>query len=303
LNVSLIATLKDEEEGIAGFLDSILSQSRLPDEVILVDGGSTDGTIGIIGRYQDGEIPVRLIVEKGCNISEGRNLAIREAGHKVIAVTDAGCILDKDWLKELVAPMEYDPKVNVVAGNYKVEAKGIWERVTSSYLMPYPERVSLLMPSGRSTCFRKKAWEGVGGYPEWLQHAEDSYFSRELRKCGYRFQFSPKAVVRWRPRSNPTSFFGQYYRYAIGDGMARLSIWHYLRKIVIYGSGLLIALFGSFFHLFLLSGLYLTMIMVRFWIRGKDRGLVLILPFIIVLHDLAQVTGYPVGLMKGGKDK
>jgi glycosyltransferase involved in cell wall biosynthesis len=301
--VSLIVTLKDEKEGIAGFLDSILSQSRLPDEVILVDGGSTDGTIEVIGRYQDGEIPFKLIVEKGCNISEGRNLAIREAGHKVIAVTDAGCILDKDWLKELVAPMESDPEVNVVAGNYKVEARGVWERLTSSYLMPYPERVSLLMPSGRSTCFRKKAWEDVGGYPEWLQHAEDSYFSRELRKHGHRFQFSPKAVVRWRPRPNPSSFFIQYYRYAIGDGMGRLSKWYYLRKIVAYSLGLLLVLIGSFFFLFLLSGLYLTMIMVRFWMRGKDRGLVIILPFIIVPHDIAQVIGYPVGLMRGGPDK
>jgi hypothetical protein len=45
------------------------------------------------------------------------------------------------------------------------------------------------------------------------------------------------------------------------------------------------------------------MIMVRFWMRGKDRGLVIILPFIIVPHDIAQVIGYPVGLMRGGPDK
>ena len=307
MKVSLVATFRDEEAGIEGFIESIFSQSRPPDEVVLVDGGSTDRTVELvekqIERYGGRGTAVRLIVERGCNISRGRNRAIREASFDVIAVSDAGCTLAPDWLAEMVAPMEEDEAVDVVAGNYRVEAEGLWERVTSSYLMPFPERAVRSMPSGRSTAFRRKAWEAVGGYPEWLDHAEDTFFAAELRRKGHRIHFSPKAVVLWRPRSGPVSFFRQYFRYAVGDGRAGLSRRHYGVRIGLYGVGALLATTGSFAPLGLLAGLYLALITGRYLLRGRDRALFFLVPPVVLLHDVAQVTGYLAGRLAGGKGR
>ncbi len=301
--MSLITTFRDEEEGIEGFVESIFSQTRLPDEIVMVDGGSEDRTVRLVEAYRNRGVPLRLLVEKGCNISEGRNWAIREAEHEIIAVTDAGCILDRDWLRELVEPMEKDDTIDVVAGTYRIEAVGIWERVTSSYLMPFPERISPKMPSGRSTGFRRRAWESVGGYPEWLHHAEDSFFAAELRRKGCRFHFSPKAVVRWRPRGGPVSFFRQYFRYAVGDARGGLSRRHYRVKILVYGIGSILALTGSFTPLGSLAALYLVLVMTRYWFRGKDRSLVLFLPPVVALHDAAQIAGYLAGSFSNGRKK
>jgi glycosyltransferase involved in cell wall biosynthesis len=299
VKVSLITTFKDEEKGIEAFLESIYSQSRLPDEIIMVDGGSTDRTASLVHAHPARSIPTQLILEGECNISQGRNRAIRAAAHDVIAVTDAGCICDGCWLEELVAPMESDPEISVVAGTYTVEPAGLWERLTAAYLMPFPDRACRDTPSGRSTGFRRHAWKDVGGYPEWLDHAEDSYFAVELRKRGYRFHFAPKARVRWRPRSTPRSFFKQYFLYGVGDGKAGLSIGHYGRKISLYGLGIILAALGSVTLLVFLAAFYLIVMMARFWSRGKERELVLLLPPVILLHDLAQVTGFAVGMMRG----
>ena len=138
VKVSLVTTFRNEEDGIENFLDSIFGQSRLPDELVLVDGGSSDRTLSLVEEYTAREVrgvPVRLIVDRGSNISAGRNRGIREASHEVLAVTDAGCSLEKDWLQCIVTPIERDPGIDIVAGSYRVDAEGLWERVSCAYLM------------------------------------------------------------------------------------------------------------------------------------------------------------------------
>jgi glycosyltransferase involved in cell wall biosynthesis len=303
VKVSLITTFRNEEEGIRTFLESIFSQSRLPDEIIMVDGGSTDGTVSLVRRYLNRELPARLIVERGCNISRGRNVAISASSHELIAVTDAGCILDTNWLDELITPMERDPAIDVVAGSYMPAAIGLWERVTSAYLMPFPAVACREMPSGRSTGFRRRVWEEVGSYPEWLDHAEDSYFAALLRKRGFRFHFAPRASVRWRPRADVRGFFLQYFRYGIGDGRAGLSRRHYLTKLVLFIFGAVLAADGLVAPLIALIALYFSARMGIYWFRGMERKLMPLLPGVILLHDLAQVTGFTVGTITGRKGK
>src|SRR5437762_986928 len=103
MKVSLISTVKDVgPEHVREFLDSLRAQTRHPDETIIVDGGSTDGTLEALQEATD----VTVISEPGANISRGRNVAIAAAAHDVIAATDADCTLAPDWLERLLAPIE-----------------------------------------------------------------------------------------------------------------------------------------------------------------------------------------------------
>src|SRR5207248_6135345 len=72
VKVSLIATVKDGAEHLEEFLGSLRAQSRAPDEVVIVDGGSTDGTVDQL-RRADGIV---VIEELRANIARGRNVAI-----------------------------------------------------------------------------------------------------------------------------------------------------------------------------------------------------------------------------------
>ena len=100
---SFIATVFNEEKNIESFLDSLLNQTEKPNEIVIVDGGSKDKTYEILKEYSKKNKLIKVYQEKGSNIARGRNIAISKAKEDIILVSDAGCILDKDWIRD---PME-----------------------------------------------------------------------------------------------------------------------------------------------------------------------------------------------------
>jgi hypothetical protein len=107
LTVSLITTVLNEAPNVAAWLTSLRLQKRLPDEVIITDGGSRDNTLAVLQELaEDFPVPLRIIPAPGSNIATGRNLAIQSAANPIIACTDFGCSLDTNWLERLIQPFE-----------------------------------------------------------------------------------------------------------------------------------------------------------------------------------------------------
>ena len=232
LRFSLVATVRNECNSIREFVDSLLAQHRPPDELIIVDGHSSDGTAEILQGYAStGQL--RLISED-CNIARGRNLGIAAANHEYIAVTDAGCRADPDWLAQIEDCFLAEPPPDVVAGNYAFDVRSRFEEA-SVYATDTPDRedgdLARYFPSSRSVAFTKAAWTAVNGYPAWLYAAEDTLFNIRLRQKGYRFSFARQAIVRWRPRRNWKALFKQYFNYARGNGRIGLGISGYVANI------------------------------------------------------------------------
>jgi len=303
--VSVIATVKNEAESVRPFLDSLLAQSRSADEIILADGGSTDGTVEIIQEYIARGAPIRLIHAPGANIAQGRNQAIEAAAGPIIAVTDAGSRADPDWLRHLVAPFENDPATTAVAGFFKPTPLTALERCTVALLVRDADEVdpTTFMPSSRSVAFRKAAWFQVGGYPESLNWAEDTLFDRRLVAAGHRFVFAPQAVVYWRPRSNLRAIFRQYHRYAQGDGQAWLTPLAYLWRAGLYVFGILLLGLGfrwPWLWVMLLCGwaIYLAHRSRRAWKKVRDWQALFLIPLLVTVNDLADITGFLRGAFR-----
>lgn len=307
--VSLCATLFNEADSIAAWLDSIGAQTRAPDEIVLCDAGSTDGTIDQIKLRAESDPRIKLIVEPGANVPEGRNVAIAAAGNELIAVTDAGTILDPMWLERLIAPLEGDAEVGVSAGFYEPAGRNAFERILATVITPRRRDIADdgFPPSSRSVAFRKAWWERVDGYPSWLRAGEDLVFDYRLREMGARFEFAPDAIVAWYPRPTLREFFAQYRHYARGDGHGHLFTRRHAVRYGAYGAGALLAvlarrsrlarfllLAGFFFHM----KKYATRLNEGRPFEGPlgaaaSYGL---LPVIVVVGDVAKMVGYPQGL-------
>lgn len=241
--VSLILTVLNEGKSLPALLDSIAAQTVQPDEVVICDGGSRDNTLALLRAER--RFPVRVIESPGANISRGRNLAIAAAQHDLIAVTDAGVKLDRQWLERLTQALVDEgrdgrPKtedgsypspvlrlqssVSSVAGFFLPDSHNTFEVAMSATVLPALTEIKpeTFLPSSRSVAFRKAAWQAAGGYPEWLDFCEDLIFDLNLRKACGPFAFAPEAIVYFRPRGSLRSFFKQYYLYARGDGKAKL---------------------------------------------------------------------------------
>ena len=316
VKVSVIATVRNEAGPIRHLLDSLLSQRRSPDEVIIVDGGSTDATVDVLDEYaRHSGLPLRVMVEPGCNIAEGRNRAIAAASSEVIASTDAGVRFDETWLQHLVAPFEQSDRApDVACGFFVPDPLSVFEVAMGATVLPKVEEIDpeRFFPSSRSAAFRRSAWEAVGGYPEWMSFSEDLLFDMALKAAGFRFVFVPEAVVWFRPRSSLGAFWRQYRNYAMGDGEGLLWTGRHLIRYATYlvltpGLGLM----GAFWSpgWWGLVGLGLAVYLRRPYERlaGMVSGLTprerlkaaLWVPVIRVWGDLAKMVGYPIGLPRG----
>lgn len=311
LDVSVVATVLNEGESIEILLHSLLEQTRPPDEVVVVDGGSTDGTLEKLQAFHQPGLNLTVLSLPGANIAQGRNAAIAAARGPLIAVTDAGVRLERDWLAQLISPFEGEHPPDVVSGFFVPDPHSTFELALGAATLPLLQEIdpTAFYPSSRSVAFRRSAWETVGGYPEWLDYCEDLVFDFALRDACYAFAFAPQAVVHFRPRRSLRAFFVQYYRYARGDGKADLWRYRHLIRYATYLGGLPLLLGLALWHhplwwLGVLAGCAgllrtpvrrtLPQLKARPW---PERVAVLAwLPLIRLTGDVAKMLGYPVGI-------
>jgi glycosyltransferase involved in cell wall biosynthesis len=300
----------NEADSLATLFASIAEQTRQPDEIVVVDGGSTDGTADVARAWQVRGLPITLLVRPGANISAGRNAAIAATAAPLIAVTDAGVRLEPGWLAALTRAFDDSDPPEVVAGFFRSDPRSPFEVALGATTLPTVEEIrpERFYPSSRSVAFTRRAWERVGGYPEWLDYCEDLLFDFALEDAGCRRAWAPDAVVHFRPRTNPRAFYLQYYRYARGDGKADL--WR-RRHAIRYATylGLPLGLLAARRWPWLLGplglaavGYYLRRPYIRLGpalrpMRWSERLTALAwVPALRLIGDVAKMAGYPIGL-------
>lgn len=253
--ITVIATVRNERAGIREFVESLLSQTLTPDEIIIVDGASSDGTLEILRGYEAAG-HIRLISQP-CNIAQGRNLGVAAARNELIAATDAGCKADPDWLACIARSFASADRPDVVSANYAFDTRNDFELASVLATDP-PHRETTeqakYYPSSRSIGFRRTAWQAVKGYPDWLYAAEDTLFNVRLRQLGFRFSFCREAVVRWRPRSTWQGLLRQHFNYARGNGRVGLGLYGYLINLQYHALFLALLALSAWWPLLLLGG-------------------------------------------------
>lgn len=313
MEVSVCITVFNEEGSIAELLDSLLSQTKKPNEIVVVDGGSIDRTVEIIRHFQKRNKRIKLLVEK-CSRSKGRNLGVEVARNNIIAMTDADCVAEKHWLERITAPFKYK-EVDIVAGFYKMKGETAFQKAESIFLGITPSKFDVnFLPSTRSIAFRKEFWEKIGGFPEKdVNSAEDTDFNYKAVKAGAKIARVKNARVEW---SIPRAYRGlidKFYSYAKWD--AKSGIWwhpvqryasHNIKVVLIfvrYIIGFMMAIF-AFRYPPLWSILVISLIFYIFWafrkvfIEFRDWRAGLWGIIIQFISDFAVMWGFTAGIIK-----
>ena len=142
LQVTLVVPVRNEERSLRRLVESIRAQTRPPDEVILVDGGSVDGTVAVAGALTAYDPRFRVIEAGDATPGCGRNVGIAAARFDWVALTDAGIRLEPMWLERLLDVAEADPAIEVVYGNYEPVARTFFERLRRTGLPRAKTRLS-----------------------------------------------------------------------------------------------------------------------------------------------------------------
>jgi len=295
----MVMTTFNEARNIGALIHDVLAQTRRPDELIVVDGGSTDGTVSVIHEALEGfELEhdvVRVISVPGANVPEGRNIGIREAKYECICVTDAGCRLEKDWCEHITAPI-LDGGAGMVGGFYFPVARTRFQRVLAAVTTAKKPRRAFL-PSSRSIAFTKTLWESVGGYPEWLRWGEDTLFNELCVATGAPYVVAPEAVVHWEVRPDLRATTKQFFNYARGDGIRFRRSWAYTADVLLTAATAALLMSGRIWGVLLIV-LYACAISARHATQLSLRDLPLVVGLAVVIR-VVRACGYVRGLFEG----
>jgi GT2 family glycosyltransferase len=175
-------------------IESLLAQSRLADEILVVDDGSTDDSVEIIRRY-----PVRLVRhEQNKGLATARNTAIAEATGDILAFLDVDAFADPDWLKVLLTGYD-DPQIGGVGGQgIESNVHSLADRWRQAHASQnhgsVPRDVEHLY--GLCMSFRSNALRKVGGFNvAFRTNGEDMDVGLRLNAAGFRLRYLPGAKV------------------------------------------------------------------------------------------------------------
>jgi glycosyltransferase involved in cell wall biosynthesis len=309
LRTTLICTVLNEEKTIGRFLDSIASQSKFPDEIIIVDGGSKDETIQKISEFKFPDAKnfpnIKLLFKNG-NRAIGRNEAISNASGDIILISDSGCILDKNWIRNITIPFN-DKKMDVVAGYYKGLAKSSFQKSLIPYVLVMPDKVNKneFLPATRSMALRKSVWQSLKGFNEKLSHNEDFAFANKIKEAGIKIYFKKSAIVYWLPRKNLIQSFKMFFRFALGDvqsGIFREKVLYIFLRYILAVYLLILGfiekslLLNSF--LILVLGSYIGWSVWKNYKYVKAFKAIIYLPLLQFTSDLAVLLGSTLGLLQ-----
>lgn len=307
---SLITTVLNESSNLADWLEGVLSQTVLPEEIIIVDGGSKDGTWEMLVEKSKQNNLIKVWQHHG-NISAGRNFAIGKAQGEIIVVTDAGCNYDVNWFRKITEPILSGQSSFVATGFgpwFKPNDNLLTRLIAASTIpAPYEFRRDWL-PSSRSAAFKKEIWQKAGGYPEWIPICEDVVFDLKIFKLGIKTAYIREPLVFWRPRTTLKSYFKQLFGYTKSDGHGKLWFKRQMIRYVFYSANIIFLYFSYKVSslwgvLLLLAWLdYLRKFWKRWFVYSEKLNLVnrilgfVFLPLIIVYGDVAKMCGWPVGV-------
>jgi len=301
--ISVVIPVKNEEDKIVQCIESILSQTLKPHEVIIVDGHSTDSTIENIIKF-----PVKIFYENYGTRGGARQVGIQKSKGEYIAFTDADCLPSENWLENLIK--EFKIGIVGVGGGTLNVGTGIWQESISLALDTFlgsgnsiqdrvlKDKRFVKSISGCNCIYRKSDLLKVGGYDVNLSINEDTKLNLSLINIG-KLVYVPNAVVKHNQDRGLYEFVKRMYSFGYGRGENKLFDIQILPSILSIGILFLYFFWQKIFYYFIFLYLLLILIFsIKITIRVKKIKYFITIPVIFILEHLSYTIGFWIGIFK-----
>jgi glycosyltransferase involved in cell wall biosynthesis len=314
-DVTVLITTLNEGNGLDRIVGALVEQLGTSDELIVIDGGSTDGSVERVCASFAAESRLRIEVHDGAGISAGRNIGVQTAANDVVICTDAGCDPSPGWVEGMRHAFTGNAIPGLVSGTYHVSARTPLEQAQALACYPDPHEVRRPdLPAriyttvfglgfdprfcvGRCVGFTRKAWADAGGFPEHLATGEDVSFGLEVART-HSAVGTTDADVTWQQRDTLGATWRMYRNYGIASsngGNMRLLVRDGMRGVAYLG--VLPLLFSARSRRWLLTGgsLYLSLPVRRALRAHATPAVYALLPVAMGVKDLGKMWGAIVG--------
>jgi cellulose synthase/poly-beta-1,6-N-acetylglucosamine synthase-like glycosyltransferase len=283
--VSVIVAARNEEDAVMTLLEDLEQQDYRDMQVILVDDGSTDGTLRRVQEFlatkgagnmsiypnnaHDGQGSKKAAIDHGISLADGQ----------VILLTDADCRVAPGWAAAMAKHFA-DPEVKMVAGPVMyIDLKSITDRFEALEFLGLVASGAgaagagvPFMCNGANLAYRRKTFHEVAGFSgnEHYRSGDDVFLMHKVKQrygsSSIRFATNREAIVGTRPAGSFRAFLRQRARWASKTtGYRDLMAIFTAVSVFLLNVSLLAALLGGFFHppLFLV---FLASILLKTWI-------------------------------------
>ena len=191
MTISVIVCAHNEERFIAPCLHSLLAQTHQPDEILLINNASSDGT----GAAAAGIPGVRVIDEPRKGLVVARERGRQEARGELLVYVDADCRAPLTWLQRIAERFESDAELIALSGNYRFYDWDWWGRAllraydftlgpATHVLVKYILRIGVVFYGG-NFAVRREALQRIDGFDTTIEfHGEDTNVGRRLSRIG-----------------------------------------------------------------------------------------------------------------------
>lgn len=222
-SVSVVVPVRNGMPWLDDQLAALVAQEvDLAWEIVIVDNGSTDGSLACAHRWASRNGTIRVFEAPNAHGASGaRNVGASVAAGSYLLFCDADDVVQPGWIAACTRALN---RSDVVAGSFDFGSL----RGRPSEPTPAATRQLNFLPAalGANVAVRRVAFEAVGGFTEDLRVGEDIDFSWRLQLRGFRFVIARDAVVAKREHKDASSTF----RGALAYGRSGAMLFHRFRS-------------------------------------------------------------------------
>lgn len=224
--VSIIIPNLNNQDRLDQCLAGLMRQTYPPEdrEIIVVDNGSTDGSLAIAGQFA-----VKILQDTEYKSPYWcRNAGIREARGDILVLLDSNCVPTPNWLKSGINSLK-NTKAGIVTGpvrfNFSVPPT-LAEKIDYLYSVFTPEDIASCEALPATHLFiKRQLFEDVGFFIPHIRSRGDMEWTHRAHRKGYSFGYAENAVVDYPAKTLPTAI-----RKMIRLGGGKKELWLHEKK-------------------------------------------------------------------------
>jgi len=221
--ITVIIPALNEEARLGLLLDNLASQTKQPDEVFVIDGGSTDATREI--AISNPNVEVKVLKNPHQRVPHGLNIGLAKASSDIVVRIDAHSTINDQYLELIAQNFSENPEAGGVGGvkiakaeteTGKTIAKVLSSKLAvggSSYHYATEKSEVDHIPFG---AYRKSVLKGLGGWDAAILVNQDYELDYRVRQAGHKLLLDPNIKINWHSRETLSQLFHQYHRYGQG---------------------------------------------------------------------------------------
>lgn len=227
MTVGVVIPCRNEERWLAEVLNALAAQDHRPDEVVVIDDGSNDGTAGVVEGWkrQHPDLHLRVVPGPERGVAAAVNAGVAMLTTDVVVRLDGHCRPAADYIARAVSLLSRSD-AGVVGGVWVIEpgaASFEADAIAIAVAHPLGSGGALYRHLGSSEqievdtvpfgCFKRTLWEALGGFDERLRSNEDYDFNYRVRDRGLRVVLDPRMRCTYYARPTVRAVARQYARY------------------------------------------------------------------------------------------